>query len=151
MIEFKLGMRIKDLNGKEGEVTYLYTTDPTGLRSLNVRFSGEAVDSYINDPQNALRPIEATQPTADTQPGNTEFFRSCVKSLLKVAKKKKFLTADDLWKEIGTGTATGRKQAMGTFMASAATAGILQGTKRYRRSARTAGPLKVWKSLVFNT
>lgn len=68
----------------------------------------------------------------------------------RVARDKAFLTTDDIWSELTTETGEGR--AMGARMRAAATAGVLQPTRRYEPSNRAAShrrPVRVWKSLFY--
>lgn len=147
MNKFTINDRVK-WQGREGRVTHIYS----GGFYANVLCDGDMAARMV--PVQDLTAITPPTEVAAPEPkkasvDSTAFIRTCTRGLLKIAKAKRYLTVDEVWKEIGAKPEGIPNQVMGTFMAEAAKGGLISSTKRFRRSARTNGPLKVWKSLVF--
>lgn len=67
------------------------------------------------------------------------------------ARKRPFLTTDDVWAQMVGPDETHEPRAMGAVMRQAQAAGFIQPTFRYEQSLRVAchrRPLRVWQSLV---
>lgn len=61
------------------------------------------------------------------------------------------ITTDDVWDAIGHAASTHEPRALGAVMQSAARAGYVKATDRYRPSARAAchaRPVRIWASLI---
>lgn len=74
-----------------------------------------------------------------------------------VAKRKDYLTTDDVWREIeqrvgrGVMPAVRERRALGAAMVSAGRQGVITPTSSFKQSVRASchrRPLRVWKSLL---
>lgn len=88
-----------------------------------------------------------------TNPFGTEaFHRYASRALLKIARIKKTLIADDVWAAMPVGSTTiTDPRALGSFMTTMAKQGIIKSTNSTRKSPRRRSYTRVWKSLIFGT
>lgn len=151
---FKLAERIVlKSTGAAGKVTYVYSSGA----AVNVRLDGALYDAFVTNNEIAHAPVATVaaepapqEPTVTTTPSINAydtFVAAASKALVKVARKKKNFTTDDLYAAMPSET-HGDARLMGAFMAEAKKSNSIVVTKRFKRSARTGGPLRVWKSLI---
>lgn len=144
--EYKLNDRIiRNSDGALGTVVHVY-----GGGAVNMKLDADNSVHYLYQNEISEAPAQPVSAAAPV-PTKEAFYKSCTKALVKLGKARKFITADDLIKTIDGDLITGRAAGLSAFMSEAAKMGIIKATKRYRRSVRTKGPLKVWQSLVYGS
>lgn len=147
----KVGDRVRDDKDNKGTVHYVYSSG----NAFNVHMDDGSVffcathhiTPIAPEPKETTVTTTPTTPTTATPTDPTAFNLAATKALVKVAKTKRSFTTDDLYAVMPKET-HGDARLMGAFMAEAKKSTIVSVTKRFKRSKRTGGPLRVWKSLL---
>jgi hypothetical protein len=88
---------------------------------------------------------------------NEEWKRIMYELIVQVARRRRRLTADDvydLYYQTGQTADTHEHRALGPVFTNAAKAGVIKKTAFFiksRRKSKHASPLQIWESLIFGT
>ncbi len=149
-MEFKIRDRVL-FRGRLATVTAYLSNEGGYILRLDQPKNGSRAAIALRYELKPLKEQTVNEPQTQPQTDNLAYFQAAVAAAIRLAKTQETLTADDVQNDLGKAPVPGATTvvALNQVMRGLVTGGVLEASANMTRSTRTGGPIRVWKSKLF--